>query len=540
MSEVVLIQVTSTPRSRRRRAVSTGVALAAGASLAFAGCGGGTAKTAGGAGDVAGFLPAGSPVYIEASTDLAGSQWTQALALASRFPGYPDLIAKAGKELSAQGIDFNTQIKPLLGEDAAIGVYDVQGLDERSPDPKFVGAIDLADGKDAEFVTLITSGKDPVKKIGVHAGVDIYGDGEDGVLAVLDGKVIIADSEAQVSKAIDAHRAGTSATMAGSTRLATALAELPDEVVAQGFVDFAALMKSAAGSATADMAKQLSNAGIGPDASLAFSVSAESDGVRLKGVGLGFTNAATDVETFTPKLVARVPADAIGFAELRNVYGQAEKALAQLAGDPQLAQGLNQAKAALPLLGISLDDVKNLTGGQHAFVVTKGAPTPAVVAALEVEDPARATATLDKLRTTVPPLLSSFADTKIPPFTAVDLANGVKGWESPISPKAGAVYGVDGNTAYVGTAADAIRKVQAPAATLSDDPAFQAATRQMPAKVSGLLWVNGEGLLTTLDALGALKDAPKGTIANVRPLKNLAAWSTGGEKPTFEAFLTIK
>ena len=535
-----MIQPASTLRPSRRRALATGVALAAGASLAFAGCGGSSTKTAAGASDVAGFLPAGSPVYIEASTDLDGSQWTQALALASRFPGYPDLVAKAGKELAAEGVDFNAEIKPLLGDAAAIGIYDVKGLDAQSPDPKFVGAIDLADGKDAEFISLITSGKDPAKKVGVHDGVDIYADGEDGVLAVVDGKAVIADSKEDVGRAIDAHRGGAAQTMAGSARLAGALAELPDEVVAQGFVDFAELMKTAGDSANADLAKQLSAAGIGPDASLAFSVSAETDGVRLKGVGVGFTNAATDAETFTPKLVSRVPADAIGYVELRNLYGQAEKGLAQLAGNPDLAKSLTQAKAVLPLLGVTLDDVKSLTSGQHGFIVTKGVPTPAVVAALEVDDPARATKTLDNLRTSVPTLLSSFAKTKIPPFTQVTLGNGVKGWESAISPEAGAVYGVDGGIAYIGTKAEAIRTVQAPAATLADDPAFQAATRQMPAKVTSLIWVNGEGLLTTLDGLGVLKDAPKETIANVRPLKNIAAWSTGGDKPTFEAFLTIK
>jgi hypothetical protein len=62
----------------------------------------------------------------------------------------------------------------------------------------------------------------------------------------------------------------------------------------------------------------------------------------------------------------------------------------------------------------------------------------------------------------------------------------------------------------------------------------------MPSKVDSLLWLNGEELLTALDAGGVLKDAPAGVIANLRPLKNLAAWSTGGDKPTFEAFLTIK
>ena len=41
-----------------------------------------------------GFIPAGSPVYFELSTDVGGTQWTQALALAKRFPG----LRQAGHE----------------------------------------------------------------------------------------------------------------------------------------------------------------------------------------------------------------------------------------------------------------------------------------------------------------------------------------------------------------------------------------------------------------------------------------------------------
>lgn len=524
---------------KSRRSASGVVAAVAAASLAVAGCGGGQASTGAGAGDVAGFIPAGSPVYFELSTDLGGAQWTQAVALAKRFPGYGKLVTSITDELADDKIDFQGQIKPLLGPAAGIGVFDVKGLANGDPDPSVVGAIDLADGKEADFLELIQTGKDPATKVGRHDGVDLYGD-SDATFAVLDGTVLVSDTKERVNRAIDAHRGGESQTMAGSAKLDEAFAELPDEVLAQGFIDIGAIVRLAGAAGGEALAKQLKNSGLGADAVLGLSVSAEADGVRIKAVGLNVGKAVGATESFTPKLVEKVPADAIAYVGLKNAYSLGEQAIKQFGGqDPEVKKGLSQASLVLPLLGINLDDIKGLTSLEHAVVVTKGAKLPGVVVALEVADPAKAGATLDALRKSVPALIEK-GGTKVPAFAEVELANGVSGWQSAITPKAGVVYGIDGNVAFIGTLPEAVKQVQAPVSRLTDDPAYQAAIRQMPSKVDSLVWLNGEELLTTLDALGALKDAPNDVIANIRPLKNLAAWSTGGEKPTFEAFLTIK
>jgi hypothetical protein len=478
-------------------------------------------------------------VYFELSTDLAGSQWTQTLALAKRFPGYGKLITDATEALASEKLDFQGQIKPLLGSAAGIGVFDVKGLDDKSPDPSVVGAIDLADGKEADFIKLIQTGDDPAKKVGQHAGIDLYGD-SDMTVGVIDGTAVFGDSPESVNRAIDAHRGGDDQTMASSAKLDKAFAELPDEVLAQGFLDVGEFVRLAGTAGGEDVAKQLKNSGLGADASIGLSVSAEPDGVRVKAVALDLGAAAGKSESFTPKLVEKVPADAIAYVGVKNAYSVGEQIVKQAsAQDPEAKKALGQASLLFPLLGINLEDVKGLTSLEHAFIVTKGAQAPRVVAALEVADPAKASATLDALRKSVPGLIGQ-SGTKIPAFETVALANGVSGWQSAITPEAGVVYGVDGNLALIGTQADAVKQVQAPVSKLTDDPDYQAATRQMPSKVDSVIWLNGQELMTALDSAGALKDAPKEAIANLRPLRNLAAWSTGGDKPTFEAFLTIK
>jgi hypothetical protein len=549
------MQVASPSRSVRLRVIAGGAALAAGASLALAGCGGSATGTGAGASDVAGFLPAGAPVYLEAPTDLAGGQWTEAMMLAKRFPGYGKVVTSLTRDLSKDGLDFNAQIKPLLGSGAAIGLYDVKhavtggakhpsgdrraGVDPANADA--VAAIDLADGKGPDLVKLIQSGKHPAKKLGDFQGVTLYGDG-DAVFGVVDGTAVVGTTEALVKRAIEAHNAGTGQTMAGSKRLKDALAELPDQVLAQGFVDVGAFVKMAGGTGSGAVAKQLADAGVGSDAGIGVSVSAEQDGLRVKAVGIGMRSDATRLEQFTPTLVKHVPGDAIAYVGFRNAFGIVDQAMQQLASgkDAQSGKDLAQAELALPLLGVTKDDLKALTSGEHAVVVTKGATEPGVVAALEVADPKRATATLDALRTNGPTLLKK-AGKPIPPFTAVPLGNGVTGWRSQVTPTTGVVFGVDGNLALIGTQVAAVRQVQSPTSTLADDPGFQAATREMPSKVGGIAWINGEELRRALDNLGALKGAPKDTVANLRPVQSIAAWtSTTGDKPTFEAFITIK
>jgi hypothetical protein len=362
------------------------------------------------------------------------------------------------------------------------------------------------------------------------------------VIGVVDGTAVVGTSKALLERAIEAHNAGTGQTMAGSKRLADALAELPDEVLAQGFVDVGAFVQMAGRTGSGAVAKQLADAGVGSDAGIGVSVSAEQDGLRFKAVGIGMRSDAARLEQFTPTLVKQVPGDAIAYVGFRNAFGIADQAMKQLASgkDAQSGKDLAQAELALPLLGVTKDDLKALTSGEHAVVVTKGASQPGVVAALEVADPKRATATLDALRANGPTLLKK-AGKPIPPFTAVPLGNGVTGWRSQVSPKTGLVFGVDGNLALIGTQVAAVRQVQSPTSTLADDPAYQAATREMPSKVGGVAWINGEELRRALDNVGALKDAPKDTVANLRPIQSIAAWtSTTGDKPTFEAFITIK
>ena len=536
---------------RRRKAVLLATGALAGAALAVAGCGG-DAESGSTAGDVASFVPAGSPLYLEVTTDLDGPQWTQIDTLARQFPAYPELRTMLDDSLASEDVNFDRDIKPLLGDRAAIGalsVPDAAGLQESltasSPDAaaqdaaddlQFVGVVDIAEGKDDAVTALLVKGG--ATKSGEHAGATYYTQpGDETVVAVDDGALVVADSVPQLYTALDAHQAGGDKTLAGTDRFTDALGKLPADVFGQAYIDVGAFIRSAGTSAP-----QLQQLGLEDyqDAAIAASLAAEPEGARLKGVVVGAPDVGAS--EFSPTLDDRAPADAIAYLGFNDLAGTITTVLdqARAAQSSDTQQQFDALAGQLPsLLGVSLDDLSALVSGEHAIVVTGGAK-PGAALALKVEDGAAASATLDKLRVGVPALLRTFSpDTTLPAWKPVPLAAGIQGWRLPLSPEAGVVYGVDGDLAIVGTSVPAVTAVQRPASPLSASADYQEGVSGMPDSVTSVLWVNIQEAIATADTLGGLDDADAETLANLRPLKSIAAWTTGGDTPTFEVFLRI-
>ncbi|HVH00061.1 MAG TPA: DUF3352 domain-containing protein [Miltoncostaeaceae bacterium] len=533
---------------RRRRTVAILTAGVAASAIAVAGCGGGS-ETGSSAGDVASYVPSSSPLYLEVTTDFDGAQWQQVQALATEFPGYPQLERMIQKDLETGNVDFDTDVKPLLGERAAIAGLALppagdltKGLTvptaaEAGDDMRFVAVVDVADGKSQQVKDLLV--REGAVSGGEHDGAEYFTSKDaDGVVAVDDEALVFSDTKEQVFAALDAHQAGGDQTLAGTDKFTGALAKLPSDVFGQAYLDLGAFVQEA-GKAAGPQADQLGLADL-RNAVMAASIAAEPDGARLKGVIMG---APSDVATeFSPTLTETVPADALAYVGFSNLSGALTQVFQQVQGslgdeEKRQLEGLSDQ---LPqLLGVSLDDLSALAEKEHALVVTPGA-TPGAALALQVDDGAKAQDTLDKLRVGIPALVKTFQpDATIPKWQPVPLAGGVQGWRLPLSPKAGVVYGVDGDLAIVGTSVRAVTSVQRPVASLSESAAFQEGTAGMPDQVTSVFWLNLQEGLGTLRKAGALKDATPATLANLRPLKSLAAWTTAGDVPGFEVFVRI-
>lgn len=534
---------------RRRRSIVLVSTALAGAALGVAGCGG-DSETGASPSETASYVPAGSPFYLEATTDFDGPQWTQVDSLAKLFPAYPELRSELDAALRSNEVNFETDVKPLLGERAAIAGLaipdaalngsitspDGAAAAAAAGDSEVVAVVELADGKSADMEALLT--KSGAKKTGEHAGAGVYTADDDTVAAVTDDALVVSDTQKQVYAALDAHTAGGDKTLAGTARFSDAIGKLPADVFGQAYFDVGGAVQQAGASSP-----QLGQLGLSEyqDAVVAASIAAEPDGVRVKGVLTGAPDSGAS--EFSPSLTEKAPADAIAYVGFDDISTTLTNAFAQ-AQAAQSAEARKQFEAIsgqLPqLLGVSLDDLAALGSGEQSVVVTSGVKDIGVAVSSEVADGAKATQTLDALRAGLPALLGTFSPgAQAPKATQVPLAAGVTGWRIPIDDKQGVVYGVDGDLVIVGNSVPAVVSVQRPTTPLSSSSAFQAGTSGMPSEVTGLMWVNVEEALTAARKAGALEGADAGDLAQLRPVKSVSGWTTGGDTPTFEVFVRI-
>lgn len=544
-------------RTRPRRLAAPVAALAAAAVLAAAGCGGDSSGA--GASGAAGFVPATSPMYFEITTELDGPQWTQLEELGRLFPAFPELQRMIDEELRSNTVDFEKDVKPLLGERAGVaalrvpGAEGLQGLQgslttpgggakaaaKAAGDTGFVAVLELADGAEDDTRALLE--RAGATRAGEREGVEYLANGDgDGYAAVTGGKLVLADTEADLLAALDAGRAGGDATLAGDDRFNDALDRLPDDVLANAYLDIGAFFTEAL--AANPQAGQLGSLGDYRDAAMAASLLAEPAGLRLKGVITGAPSLGSLGE-FTPRLSANVPADAVAYLGFSDVAGQVEQVFRQLreSSDEQTRRQIDAfAPQVEALLGVSLDDLRALAEGEHAVVLTEVAPRPGAALMLGVDDAARARATLDALRTGIPRALRTFSpETRLPDWRPAQLAGGVRGWQLPGADGVGVTYGVEGDIAFLGTSPAAVRAVQRPVASLEALDAFQQATDGIPERVTSLFWLNAEEAVDAAQRAGAFADAPPEVLPNLRPVKGLAAWTTGGDTPEFEVFVRL-
>src|SRR5215216_93462 len=66
--------------------------------------------------DGADFAPASSVVYVSGITDPSSDQWQKADELLSHFPGRAKLLASVRKDLAKDGLTWEGDLKPALGD----------------------------------------------------------------------------------------------------------------------------------------------------------------------------------------------------------------------------------------------------------------------------------------------------------------------------------------------------------------------------------------------------------------------------------------
>lgn len=555
---------TSTPSRRMRRQVVPVVALAAvgavGGVAVLSGCG--SSASAGSApASIAGYIPASSPLYVQVSTDTDGKQWTSLKRLGALFPGFGDMRADVDKALAREGVNWEKDLKPLLGDTAAVAAVQVPDVASaaqgaltdpaaaagraaaKAADEPMLAVLQIAEGKSDALKALIAKNPSGLKETGTQDGATLYADATAGVYGAVTGEsLILGSTQAVVKQALEVKAEGGEAALSGIFRFNDALALLPDDVFAMAYMNLDEVGKSAGA-----LVPQVGTlAGGQVKGAAAMSVTAAEDGLRMKAVLVDAPPMAKQ-QAFTPALTAQAPAGTVaylGFNRLADTVQTALDAAGEAASEDTRKQ-LDALTGQLPLLlGVNANDLRNLTGGEHAVVVTGQGEMPDVALALDVANGAQAAKSLTALSKSIPVVVKQFGSDSVKVGTATAFANGaVKGQALAVQGKGSIAWGVRGDTAAIGNGVRAVGSVlvdRPQGESLAASAAFKAATAGMPDQVTGLAYVNMDRVVPILAANGGFdgKDGQR-RRADLEPVKQIAAWSTGGDTPTVEVFVGL-
>jgi Protein of unknown function (DUF3352) len=344
-----------------RRFVSVIFALAV---LAPAGCGGGS--DSGSPLDSAlSVLPKNAPFAAVVDTDLDGDQYKALNRLIEKFPFSGQIKGSLQRQLeqSSGNLDFNDDIKPVLGNPIVVGATKADAITGDSD--AIVAAIKA---KDKDKLDSLVESQKP-QKTGEASGGTLYKDG-DTVFAVKDDLVVFANDEAELKAALaradgddhfdeDAFNEG--------------LDGLPDGALARIYADVEALLKSDPGSADARRVKwiaALRQVGLtvtAKDDALDVDFRARTEGDLSDG---DLPIAAGDQ---APPVIERPGEIGLGIRDLAHIVHFGENAGQSI--DPAGFGDYEQAKKTIDKqLGVSLDDdlIAQLTGDTSASIAPDG------------------------------------------------------------------------------------------------------------------------------------------------------------------------
>jgi hypothetical protein len=458
------------------------------------------------------FAPASAPAYLVMATDPNGAQWKAADRLLRRFPGRDKLLAGARNELTKQGLDWDTDVKPALPAEVHLVWldFDLNGGD----------VVGYAKPKDeAKFIKLLESGTDKL----VHRQIA--------------GWTVFGSTAGPIDKFESARASGDS--LSGVDAFSDAIAKQPADAAVRGWVSGEAIQaeidKQAAGSPGMQPYQQFTT-GFGKLESVSFSAAAEDRGVKLEAA----YNASglPKIDNFSAKLTDSLPAGALAYVSFGSLEDFLDRAV-ETAGksSPDFEQQRAQMEQAL---GFSLkDDLFPLFSQESAVAVYRGSePVPNVLFVLRVPDEAKARKIVDRAAALA--TLGGQASRTV-------TVHGVQAKEITIS---GAGFSIlaavaDGK-ALVTNSKAALEQALGDSKKLSDDAVYREARDASGAsdETVGFVYLNlQDGLPYVLDF--AERGSP-GSItpevqANTKPLASAYFFGRkDGDRVSLSGFLTIK
>jgi hypothetical protein len=450
----------------------------------LAGCGSTQTQTADVAGGATSIVPASAVAYVSVDTAFGSEQWQQVEALVGKFPSGNELLPKLERELTGQGFTLD-KLRSAVGPRVDVVALAVQ---------KKSAAVFLTQPQDeAKLAELLRKSHDPL------------------VTRTIDGWTAVA----QTQSVLDRYESDlANGSLADDAAFQAATADLPTDALATLYAN---------GARADDAAQKLLPTAGAPDlGTVAAAVEADASGLRVVG------NAQTKgkrVDLGSLELGSRVPSGALGFVNfpaLQEYVGQAGPAAGQLE----------------QMLGVSLDQLASLLGGEGVLYVRRSVLVPEVTLALDAADPQAALQTVDKLIASVKIFGSS-----VPPVHEREV-DGIQARQLDLG-QLSVLYAVVDGRLVLTTQPSGLRALTGGGDKLVDDDRYRSAV-----KAAGV--ADGEQVVLYVDldeasqfagALGALggSAASSEVTRNLGPLDTLvvAAKSDGG-RIDFRLYLGVK
>jgi Protein of unknown function (DUF3352) len=480
---------------------SLALVLFATLSLVAAGCG--SSSTAGGittGPSPAAQLKPGALVYLETVSDPGSDQWQQAEELLRRFPDGDRWIAQLRRMIADEGVDWEQDVAPALGETTAVAIYPPR-----------------------HDVVALTNPEDPDRTIALVKKLDAQ-EADSTATRVVGDWVAISSTEAAID---DALKSASGDSLADDASFTSAMSTAPDDALSRLYADPAGALELFA-SANPEAASALRTLGADRLDFAAAWLKAKDDGAELA-FSVGSDGAArlfTTGEPYSSALLQRVPADALAFVSFQG--SGATRQLEELNGNPLYAMGLRRFEREV---GVKLEDLVSLADGEIAFYARMALPFPELTLLLESDTPAQARASAEKL-------LRAFAQQEGGEVTedgAVTTAH-VDSFEVNLGTTTGAAVFSTSTNVFARSVAD----------SLGDSERFKdaLATAGVPDAYTSLAYVDLSEALGLLQVFALFNTGserlPREVARNLEALKTLVAWGElDRDVATGRAFLEI-
>jgi hypothetical protein len=478
--------------------------------LAVSGCG--SDKQAGSVPAGADFAPASSAVYISGVTDPSSSQWEKADTLLGRFPGRDKLLASFRKDMQKEGLSWERDIKPALGDALSLVLLDFEDADHNY--------VFFTKPKDeARFDKLIEAGDDPQ----VHRKID--------------GWTVFADNKLSLDNFEQARSSGDS--LSDKDEFRDAMGSLSEETTLRGYVSgesiYAALRKEAATDPDAKTFERFSRS-FGKLESLSFSTAAEDDGVAVEAA---YSNTKEyKIGNYKPELDDALPSGVLFYLSFGNLEDFFNSVLTS--ADQSFPQFKAQRSRIEAALGFELkSDLFPLFSKEGALAIYRGGElTPNVLFVLRVPDEAKAQRVVDRFAA----LASLSGET-----SRTIRVHGVEAKEITIAEAGISVLAaVTDGKAFVTNSKAELEQALGDTKKLADDAVYQEArdAAGAPDETASFVYANLEGGLPYVFRFAELDEPGSVTPevrANTKPLRSAVLFAKqDGKRTSLSGFLTIK